>query len=339
MSRPRTPPRSRRRFAPSACLVSAILLLAACGAAVDREDGSALGDQGSTPSDADSDDSGAGTDGADDDDGGGDDEGGDDGGGDDGFDWTDWGPSDPPIPGHYRALALSPPACDDAEAQAPDGDPFWRTVIAVCRAATDGGPWPTDTAVPDPPEADNAHQQCLDEELTEMLRRALRWHADNPGQEPDVVRAGSGATSDCQRSIYEVTLVDDDGQEPDGEVLAVTLAVSEQDQGELLPVRVDGSEVEHSNEVFVGRPGGSGMDTLVVVVPAELLDGSVEVEVTTSRGVLTTTAAITAPDGGGTSGESGESEESGDPEETQESPGAPPSEEPGSEPSGGPTGP
>ena len=327
-----------------AAAVTVSLLVAACGAGPGRNGTPAGGsdptavDDGTTgtqPSPADG-GGGGGDAGGDDGDGGG---GGGDG--DDGFAWTGWGPSDPPIPGQYLALASSPPACDDAEAQAPPGDGFWQTVVTVCRAVNEGGPWPSGAAVPGPPEADNAYQRCLDEELVQMLGRAMQWHADNPGRQPDVARAGDDATSDCQTRIYEVGLVDDQGADLDGEALAIMLAVAEQDQGVPLPVRVGGTEVEHADEVFVDGPQGVGMTTVVVVVPADLLDGSVDVEVTTARGVLTVTADITAEEAPEPAEESEDGAEDGAEESAVPAPGEEPEPSPGpsSEPSGGSTGP
>ena len=106
------------------------------------------------------------------------------GGGDDGFEYTPWGPDDPPIPGQYAALAVTSSQdlrCEAMADQAPGGE-FWVVAEAVCSTIRDGTEWAGTSSVPSPPDAENEYQDCLNAELAAMIERALRWYADNPGR-------------------------------------------------------------------------------------------------------------------------------------------------------------
>ncbi len=210
-------------------------------------------------------------------------------GSDDGFAFLPWGPDDPPIPAHYAALAASkdsPPGCADAADTAPGGA-FWATVVAVCKAMAGDGAWPTTTTVPKPPPAPNSYQKCLDAELSAMLQRALRWHADHLDRRPIVAFAPRSGRSSCQSRIYAVRVLDEsdlDMQDPpDGIALAITGAGLGSDP----VVTVDGKRVEVSED-FQPSPG---LKTLVVFAKSTKAHLA-RVEVATDFGVLTATVDL-----------------------------------------------
>lgn len=219
--------------------------------------------------------------------------------GDDGFEYVPWGPDDPPVPGHYAAMAASPvtsPRCDDVADRKPDA-PFWTTVVDVCRALSEGGPWPGDAEVPEPPPPENAYIACVDEELSAMLERALRWHADNPGREPRVRYPAASVRSPCQARIYDVRVlgVEDlrEGEDhPDGVGLAVTGA----SMLSVVDVSVDGAPVERTGDFDVPEPGG-GLTTVVVLAPRSATPRTAEVRVRTETDVLTARVDLPAEPG------------------------------------------
>jgi hypothetical protein len=273
-------PRPPSPAAAAVCpVLLATVLLAACGAVDDLTDGT----ETSQATGASVTGSGAGADDEPDED-------------DTGFDWTDWGPSDPPIPGQYAALAQSPPDCDAAQAEAPAGE-YWQTVLAVCRAVTDQGPWPTTTVLPSPPAADNEFQACLDEELSQAVGAALLWHEANPGETPEVTYGSPSSLSPCQTRIYDVRVLADsdlfdEESPPVGTGVRITLALADGDDRDALPVTVAGEPVPHSFDFRDEQPDGVGLASLVVLVPDHLLSASASVTVRTARGDLTTTADL-----------------------------------------------
>jgi hypothetical protein len=229
--------------------------------------------------------------------GGGGSGGGGGGADDEGFAYAPWGPDDPPIPTQYAALAASAgsePRCDDLAGAQPGGA-FWETALGVCRAITGDGDWPETTTVPAPPPALNAYQACLDEELTGMLERALRWHADHPGQRPIVTYPSGSSRSPCQARIYEVRVLDEADVDPDeghpaGVGLAITGSAMDQDPS----VTVDGQPAEFTRDFNIDQPEGDGLTTLVVLAPADEKPRTATIEVSTYRGRLVASVDLPA---------------------------------------------
>jgi hypothetical protein len=129
-----------------------------------------------------------------------------DNGEDDEIDSVRWGPDDPPIPGEYAAFAADSAdglACDSIDDRA-QGDDFWTVAAEVCRVFAGEGDWPEVEAVPPPSSEGNPYERCLSGELFEMLKRALAWHDEHPGQSPEVNYPSSGIHSPCQRRLYDV---------------------------------------------------------------------------------------------------------------------------------------
>jgi hypothetical protein len=216
--------------------------------------------------------------------------------GSEGFAYVPWGPDDPPIPTQYAAMAASSgtsPNCGGVAESKPEGE-FWETVVAVCRAITGDGPWPERTTVPDPPPAPNEYQACLDQELSQMVQAALRWHADNPSRRPVVSYPSASSRSPCQARIYNVRvltaddLVSGEGY-PEGKVgIAITGSALDQDP----TVTVDGDSVEFTGDFNVDQPPGDGLTTLVVLAPAPPQPRTATIRVETYRGVLEATADL-----------------------------------------------
>ena len=114
-----------------------------------------------------------------------------------------WGPDDPLIPAQYGALAKSSTAdfeCETVDRQTPD-DEFWTKVAAVCRALRGDGTWP-DGPLVDPAPADNGFQDCLNDELAEVVRKLLDVADADPGQPPRLELAQGSARSDCEYRTY-----------------------------------------------------------------------------------------------------------------------------------------
>lgn len=215
----------------------------------------------------------------------------DDGAG--GVAYVPWGPADPPVPDQYTALAASPgsaPRCDDAAAAQPD-EPFWATAAAVCRALTTGAGWPTSRTVPAPPAPENAFEACLDDELAAMLQRALRWHADHPGERPEVAFPAPASRSPCQFQIYRTAVVEPAAPDDTGRVRVEVTAAGIDDDG-ALEVTVDGERVEPLAAPDVPDPGVR-LRTLVVEATAQEQPRTVQIELTTSDG--TRTASVDLP--------------------------------------------
>ena len=221
-------------------------------------------------------------------------------GGDSGFSYTPWGPDDPPIPGQYAALAASPtkgPRCEAVAEDAPGGA-FWATVVAVCHAIRDDAPWPATTTVPAPPVPENAYQACLNAELTAMLQRALRWHADNPGRRPQVAYPSDSSRSPCQSRIYEVRVLTEadavsPGENQAGKIpVAITAAGIDGD----FAVTVDGQPAEVTGDFTVPDPG-DGLDTVVVLASPAQQPRTARIEVSTSHGTLVASVQLPGADG------------------------------------------
>lgn len=215
--------------------------------------------------------------------------------GDDGFDYVPWGPDDPPIPGHYAAMAASSgtgPQCDDVADRKPDA-PFWTAVVGICRALAEGAPWPESTDVPAPPPPENDYIACVDAELAAMVDRALRWHADNPGRLPDVRYPTPSQRSPCQARIYDITVLgDEDLREGEGHPDGVALAVTGSSMSSVVDVSVDGARAELTGDFQVPDPGG-GLTTVVVLAARSSRPRTAQVVVRTDTDTMT--AAVDLP--------------------------------------------
>jgi hypothetical protein len=204
--------------------------------------------------------------------------------------WVPWGPDDPPIPGQYAALAASPPNCDEAAASQPDAE-LWDVAVAVCRAITEGGPWPATTRVPSLPDAPNEYQRCLDQELARTLASLLEWHAKVPDQLPRVSYASGPTISPCQARIYDIRV----GHEV--ELGDRTLPASTTPVEIIFPtmqgdtsVTVDGE----MQEVISQESDGEGLDSILIFAPAAGEPRTVKIEVHTPRGTLSTEEELPA---------------------------------------------
>ncbi|HEY8717363.1 hypothetical protein [Pengzhenrongella sp.] len=269
-------------------LVSIVLVasLAACSGPGQGGSGEASASSSATGSGsgASSDQSGSG--------GGG---GGSNKGGDDGFAYLPWGPTDPPIPEQYAALAGSSGAAPRCAPDNPVGGDFWAVAAAVCRAITAGGQWPTTTTVPAPPSPENAYQACLNDELATMLSAALSWHADNPDRQPNVSFPESSTVSPCQSRVYDVSVLSD-SDSPISGANQVPVAVVYSGSGTAADVTVDGQPPED----FADDSGpGAGVNTLTVLVPQQSDPHTAQIAFTTGRGPLTTSVDVPGNGGSG----------------------------------------
>ena len=214
-------------------------------------------------------------------------------GGDGSIEYVPWGPDDPPIPGQYAALAASEdtaPRCDDLAGAQPGGD-FWAAAVSVCRALTGEAEWPQTTTVPPLPTAANAYQGCLDEELAAMLQQALQWHADHPGEQPEVNYPDSATRSPCQYRIFDIQVLENnpDENQSGGVPVAVTLSGLDGDY----QVSVDGEQVEETSDFPVDDPG-DGLDTIVILAPAAAEPRTADVAVTTDAGTVSASVELPA---------------------------------------------
>jgi len=290
-----------RRLVISAATLTALVTMIACGGGDGADPSAKTSDAGSTPtqtptSDEDPEDGSGSSDTSQDQNGGG--SGGGGGGkGDKGFKYVPWGPNDPPIPEQYAVLAATggkPPNCDGLADVKPEGA-FWQAALAVCRAIVEGATWPATTTVPEPPPDANKYEVCLNAELTEMLKRALRWQADNPGRQPAVEYPAESTISPCQARIYEVRVLGEaelDASEsrlPDGVPLAITGSAMDRDP---LTVTVDGQLAEFTGDFLVPAPDGDGLATVVVLAPPADQPHTAEIVVSTFRGRIATTVKL-----------------------------------------------
>jgi hypothetical protein len=234
--------------------------------------------------------------------------GGGGGGGDKGFAYVPWGPDDAPIPEQYQSMAApkgNPPHCDDVSRNSPGGD-FWDTVVAVCRAITEGGPWPT--AVPDPPAPANDYMACLDRDIVAMMHRALDWHERHPNGQPKVVYSRGSAKSECQTSLYNVAVGTPETDTPS--VFPVTFQ-SPGLEGRGVSVTVDGEGSD--GDVDDAADFSDGLTPILVHVTGGAAPRSVRIRVDTSFGKLSTTVQVPGVESDLTqSGTSTSSDESSD---------------------------
>ena len=238
--------------------------------------------------------------------------GGGGGGGDDGFEYTPWGPDDPPIPGQYAALAVTSSQdlrCEAMAEQAPGGE-FWVVAEGVCSTIRDGTEWAGTPSVPSPPDAENEYQDCLNAELAAMIERALRWYADNPGRQPEVAYAGNSAVSPCQARIYAVEVLPPDAAEPGeneaGKIAVAVTAPSGRDGD--LTVTVGGQPAEVTGDFNVPDPG-DGLQTVVVLFDPQPQPRQVTLEVSNGRGPMS--ASVQLPGTGDTDTDTGDTDTGG----------------------------
>jgi hypothetical protein len=208
-------------------------------------------------------------------------------GGSGGFSYLPWGPDDPPIPGQYAAFAATSSQdlrCESVDSEAPGGA-FWDLAAAVCRAIRDNAGWPSTTTVPKPPDTPNAIQDCLDTELAAMLKRALHWHADNPGKQPEISYPSASAMSPCRYRIYNVQLITD---EHTGAAIAVKITVPA--GTEAFTVTVD---EQHVNDDDVDNTQqDNGLNELVVWLKASSEPRTIRLAVSNGRGTDSTSVDL-----------------------------------------------
>lgn len=206
--------------------------------------------------------------------------------------YVPWGPDDPPIPGQYAALAASSIDglnCDAVDQEAPQS-PFWSTVVGVCRALKDDAEWPASPSF-EPPPAANGFQDCLNNELADVLRALFAWRDTHPGAEPRIEYPISSARSPCQRRIYNAAVfeIPPDPMHPTGGVI-VELNVPGLNDGDSSPeVLVDGNRVALEDD-FSG--GDDGLSFGQVYIPAPIDGHTATIEVKDSGYVRTTTVEL-----------------------------------------------
>ena len=220
---------------------------------------------------------------------------GNNGGGGGGFGYVPWGPDDPPIPGQYAALAASSAKdlnCESVDSEAPSGA-FWDLAAAVCRAIRGDAAWPNAGSVPDPPDTESVVQDCLDTELAAMLDAALRWHADNPGGQPEIDYPSASAMSVCRYQIYDVQLITNEDTDA---VIAIRILVPAGDED--FVVTVDGELVNDDNLDDNGEQD-NGLSELIVWIEPSPEARTVTLEVSNGRG--TDGTSVDVPSAGTTS--------------------------------------
>lgn len=169
----------------------------------------------------------------------------------------------------------------------------------MCRAITEGDPWPKVTSVPPRPEAPNDYQACLDGELVAMLQRALQFHAEFPDRVPRVSFPRAGTTSPCQRQLYGVRVLDESELPDESRPGTVPVAITVPPLNEEPSFTVDGESVTPiGTNVVDAAPGTEGLDTYVVLAPLTDEPRTAEIVVETHRGALP--AEVRLPAGGPT---------------------------------------
>ena len=214
-------------------------------------------------------------------------------GGSSGFSYIPWGPADPLIPDQYaafQATASQDLRCELVDGNAPGGA-FWDLAGAVCLAIRNDAEWPSATTVPEPPDRKNAVQDCLDTELAAMLKRALRWHADNPGQRPKISYPSASAQSPCRYRIYDVQLT----SEEDAITVKITVPVGTED----FMVTVDEQDVGYDEGNAEQDNIADGLDQLVIRLEAPSKPRTVRLAVSNGRG--TDSTSVDLPSAGKTS--------------------------------------
>jgi hypothetical protein len=214
-------------------------------------------------------------------------------GGSSGFSYIPWGPDDPPIPDQYAAFAVTSSKdlrCESVDSNAPGGA-FWDLAGAVCRAIRGDAEWPSTTTVPEPPDRKNAAQDSLDTELEAMLKRALRWHADNPDQRPKISYPSASAQSPCRYRIYDVQLT----TEEDAIAVKITVPVGTDD----FTVMVDEQDVDYEYGNAEQGNIADGLDELIIRLEAPSKPRTVRLAVSNGRG--TDSTSVDLPSAGKTS--------------------------------------
>ncbi|MPZ74713.1 MAG: hypothetical protein GEU74_16120 [Nitriliruptorales bacterium] len=116
--------------------------------------------------------------------------------------WVPFGPSDPDIPTPswpaYNAFASGDCAALESYTAEQDVGAFGRAMVAVCAAAVDGQQeqWDEVAALAgaDPSTLAN---DCLAEQVSALIDRALDWHERNPDQSPDVQFVRVAGQTNC----------------------------------------------------------------------------------------------------------------------------------------------
>ena len=233
-----------------------------------------------------------------------------------------WGPDTAPVPGQYQALAAAPGSPPRGAAVATDPDAqgaptFWHFVARVCAAMTAGGAWPAGTTVPAPPDSTSAEQSCLNDELTALLKAAIRWHVAHPGAKPEVTYSASSSRSPCQDRIYATSA--QPGSSPDRVEVTAAYATA---TGTHPQVFVDGEPIDDSliefgsagelNDVTFELPASDEARTVQLALKTDVdLAATVEIPATVPAATVpaATVPAATGPsanapatdDGGATS--------------------------------------
>ncbi|MCZ2859875.1 IPT/TIG domain-containing protein [Blastococcus sp. VKM Ac-2987] len=127
---------------------------------------------------------------------------------DDGFSWVPWGPADPGDPPPFQWYgSLERRDCAGLQSSVADveGRELWRALTAVCLAAVDGDASQWEVAEEQAAAVDDADDGgCLDEAARALLERALAWHREHPGQQPEVVFPAPGSATACPFEITQV---------------------------------------------------------------------------------------------------------------------------------------
>lgn len=143
------------------------------------------------------------------------------GSGDDGLAWVPFGPKDPtfPTPSWPAYNAFAEGKCDQLQdyLSSDDGAGIAESdlalaMVAVCQAAFLGEQEQWDVAKEHASaDAEGIQNTCLDAAVRELLKRALAWHDEHPGQKPVVQIQRVDAQTECGKGSPEV----DDDAPPD----------------------------------------------------------------------------------------------------------------------------
>lgn len=210
--------------------------------------------------------------------------------------YVPWGPADPVVPQHYGDLARRD--CDAAADSSPD-DEFWAAVVAVCRSLTQGEPWPELSDVPEVPETDDPHEQCLDSELATMVSDALAWREEHPDTEPSATFAETGSL--CYLTVYDARQVPADEDATGPSPGQVTVAVVVDSTYAVASASVDGATVPEGALLVSDRDPFNGVATVSIHVPAPAGEAALQVDLQMTeggepRGTVSTSVAVSAPE-------------------------------------------
>lgn len=135
-----------------------------------------------------------------------------------------------------------------------------------------------------------------------MLKRALSWHAENPGRQPKVDYPRQTTTSPCQARIYQVRVLTDADRE------------AARDFPEGVPVAITGTALETNPPVRIGERGvaeggpnadgyftwafnvnefpGDALRTIVVLAPPTEQPRTAKIEIASDRGIIEATVDL-----------------------------------------------